>query len=104
MSSPATGDLLPATLVSQENVVRLLASREAGVKRVHTLQTLNIPLELGGTLYFTPAFGMDLSLGLTFWVPMQDCLHEESGSRYCTSDNLDAQTSFFIGGGFTFLP
>jgi hypothetical protein len=35
---------------------------------------------------------------------MQDCLHEESGSRYCTSDNLDAQTSFFIGGGFTFLP
>lgn len=98
---PATVD---PTLVTQASVVRLLASDRIGAKRIHTLQSLNIPVELGATLYLTEAVGIDLSLGLTFWLPQQDCLHEENGARYCTSDGLDTQTSFFIGGGFTFLP
>ena len=84
--------------------MRLVVQQEAGIKRVHTIQSLNVPIELGATFYFTPAFGVDLSLGLTFWLPQQDCLHDGTESRFCTSDGLDAQTSFFFGGGLSFLP
>jgi hypothetical protein len=92
------------SLVSEEDIVALVVQQEAGVKRVHTLQTLNVPIELGATFYFTPAFGMDLSLGMTFWIPQQECLHDGQDSRFCRSSGIDTKTSFFIGGGFSFLP
>lgn len=92
------------SLVSQDDVVRLAVTRELGAKRVHTLQTINIPIELGATLYFTPAFGMDLSMGLTFWIPQQDCLHDGTDARYCKTSGIDTKTSFFVGAGFSFLP
>jgi tetratricopeptide (TPR) repeat protein len=91
-------------LVTGDSVARLLATREVGAERIHTLQTLNIPVELGATLFLTPAFGLDLSLGLTFWVPIQECLHDSEDSRFCSTEGLDMQTSFFIGGGVHFLP
>jgi tetratricopeptide (TPR) repeat protein len=91
-------------LVTGESVARLLATRELGAERIHTLQTLNIPVEIGATLFLTPAVGLDLSLGLTFWVPIQDCLHDNKDNRYCATEGLDMQTSFFIGGGLSFLP
>jgi len=92
------------SLVSEEDIVRLVVQQEAGVKRVHTMQSLNVPIELGATFYFTPAFGMDLSLGLTLWFPQQECLHDGQDSRFCRTEGLDTKTSFFIGGGFSFLP
>jgi hypothetical protein len=98
---PATVD---PSLVNQDDVVRLAVNQQLGAERVHTVQTLNIPLELGATFYVTPAFGFDLSLGMTFWIPTQDCLHDGTDARFCTSDGLDTKTSFFIGGGVSFLP
>jgi tetratricopeptide (TPR) repeat protein len=92
------------SLVSEDDIVALVVQQETGVKRVHTLQTLNVPIELGATFYFTPAFGMDLSLGMTFWIPQQECLHDGQDSRFCRSSGIDTKTSFFIGGGFSFLP
>jgi hypothetical protein len=92
------------SLVNEEDVVRLAVASEIGAERVHTLQTLNVPVELGATFYVTPAFGIDMSLGMTFWIPTQDCLHDGQDARFCTSDNLDTKTSFFIGAGLSFLP
>lgn len=92
------------SVVNESDIVSLAVKQEAGVKRVHTVQTLNIPIELGTTFYITPAFGLDLSLGLTVWVPQQDCLHDGTNARYCTTDGLETKTSFFFGGGLSFLP
>jgi tetratricopeptide (TPR) repeat protein len=101
LPAPETVD---PSLVDQAGIARLIATQEAGVDRVHTLQTINLPLELGATLYFIESVGVDLMLGLTFWIPQQDCLHDGQDARFCTSDGVDSRTSFFIGGGFTFLP
>jgi tetratricopeptide (TPR) repeat protein len=80
-----------------------LAKSEAGLDHVHTLQSINIPFELGGTFFITEGFGVDLSLGLTLWLPQQDCLHDEK-DRLCVDSGLSTQTSFFVGGGLMFLP
>ena len=68
------------------------------------LQSINLPLELGGSFYFTKGFGIDLALGTDAWLPQQSCLHDDSDTRLCTETDLDCQTSFFIGGGLAFLP
>ncbi|HMI90027.1 MAG TPA: hypothetical protein VK509_01630, partial [Polyangiales bacterium] len=86
------------------DLTRALAAREVGVDYVRTIQSINIPLELGATFYITSGFGIDLSMALTFWLPQQDCLHEDDKTRLCLDSDLDGQTSFFIGGGLSFLP
>jgi len=101
LPAPETVD---PSLVDQAGIARLYATQEAGVDRIHTLQTINVPLEIGGTFYLLPAVGVDLMLGLTFWLPQQDCLHDGQDARFCKSDGIDSRTSFFVGGGFTFLP
>ena len=83
---------------------RALIAEEAGVDYVRTIRSINIPLELGATFYITKGFGIDLSLALTFWIPGQDCLHEDDKTRLCIEDGLEGQTSFFVGGGLSFLP
>jgi hypothetical protein len=74
-----------------------------GVDSVHTLQTLNVPFELGGAFYITPSFGVDLLLGLTLWLPQQSCLHNGQ-DRLCIDSGLKSQTSLYMGGGLVFLP
>jgi tetratricopeptide (TPR) repeat protein len=86
------------------DLTRALGAREVGVDYVRTIQSINIPLELGATFYITSGFGIDLSMALTFWLPQQDCLHEDDKTRLCIDSDLDGQTSFFIGGGLSFLP
>lgn len=88
-----------------------IAKQGVGVDQVHTIQSINIPIELGATFYITPAFGIDLAMALTFWLPQQSCLHADApqGSnrkldRLCGDKNLKSQQSFFIGGGLSFLP
>lgn len=78
-------------------------NQAVGFDRVHTLQSLNIPFELGGTFFVTDSVGFDLGVGLTLWLPQQSCLHNGS-DRLCTGSGLKTQTSLFMGGGVTLLP
>lgn len=87
----------------RQDLANALASQMAGVELINTIQSINIPIELGGTFYITEGFGIDLALALTFWLPQQSCLHDSS-NRLCTDKNLKSQTSFFVGGGLSFLP
>jgi hypothetical protein len=80
-----------------------LARAMAGVDSVRTVQSLNIPFELGGAFYITESFGIDLSLALTLWMPQQSCLHDGQ-DRLCVESNLKNQTSLFMGGGIVLLP
>jgi tetratricopeptide (TPR) repeat protein len=77
--------------------------QNAGVDRVHTVQSINVPFELGGTFFVTEGFGFDLGVGLTLWLPQQSCLHNGS-DHLCTNSGLKSQTSLFLGGGVSFLP
>jgi len=52
----------------QDALARALASEQAGVTLVQTIQSINIPIELGATFYITKGFGIDLSMALTFWL------------------------------------
>lgn len=80
-----------------------IAMQMTGVSQVRTVQSLNFPIELGGTLFLTEGMGLNLVLGLTFWFPTASCLHDDKDSL-CTESGLDTQTSFFIGTGLSFLP
>jgi tetratricopeptide (TPR) repeat protein len=91
----------PNTVAPNSAQARLL-QQDASVDRVHTVQSLNVPFELGGTFYVTEAVGFDLAAALTLWLPQQSCLHENP-NRQCTSANLKSQTTLFIGGGVSFL-
>ena len=74
-----------------------------GIGDVATLQTMNIPLQLGATFYVTRGFGIDLSVSFTFWLPQQICYHDGS-DNYCTDEGLDTLNSLFIGAGVSVLP
>lgn len=91
----------------QMELVRLIGAQQAAEKvggdRVHTIQSINVPLELGATFYVTAGFGIDLAMALTFWLPQQSCLHDEK-DKLCFDSGLESQTSLFIGGGLSFLP
>jgi tetratricopeptide (TPR) repeat protein len=87
----------------QDALARALGSEMAGVDLVHTIQSINIPIELGGTFFITEGLGIDLAMALTFWLPQQSCLHDEN-DRLCSDKSPNSQTSFFIGGGLSFLP
>jgi hypothetical protein len=64
---------------------------------------MNVPLDLGVTFWMTRGVGLDLSLAFTFWLPQQLCYHDGK-DNYCVDKDLDVRKSFFIGGGFQFLP
>ncbi|HET6338100.1 MAG TPA: hypothetical protein VFG30_32985, partial [Polyangiales bacterium] len=74
-----------------------------GIGDFATLQTINIPIELGATFYVTRGVGIDLSLAFTFWLPQQLCYHDGK-DNFCVDEGLDMRKSFFVGGGVTFLP
>ena len=95
---PAMVDITALDAASQSDFVK----GKLGLDRVHTIQSINLPFELGASFYITQGFGLNLSLGLTLWLPQQDCLHDESDKR-CTDSNLSSQQSFSVGGGLTFL-
>ena len=95
--------MIDPTMVDTTDIARQMGAQQAGVDLVHTLQSINVPFELGATFYVTEGFGIDLALGLTLWLPQQDCLHDGE-DRVCTEDGLETQTSFFVGGGVSFLP
>jgi hypothetical protein len=82
---------------------RRLIMQRLGIGELATVQTLNLPLELGATLYVTRGFGIDLSFAFTFWFPQQLCYHDDE-DRYCTDKGLETMHSLFIGGGVQFLP
>ena len=87
----------------QMELMRLLVADKVGVDRVRTIQSINLPLELGATFFITQGFGIDLATALTFWLPQQECLHDGK-NKLCYDSGLKSQTSFFIGGGLAFLP
>lgn len=80
-----------------------IAMEKTGVSTVRTVQSLNLPLELGATLFVTEGMGLDLAMSFTFWFPSASCVHDDKDSL-CVEDGLDTQTSFFIGTGLSFLP
>jgi hypothetical protein len=99
--------MIDPNAVDPNDVVQQMAASAAGVDLVRTIQSINVPLELGGTFWITEGIGIDLALGLTFWLPQQDCLHDNlfgGQERLCREDGLKSQTSFFVGGGIAFLP
>jgi tetratricopeptide (TPR) repeat protein len=95
--------MIDPNAVDPDIIARQMAANAAGVDLVQTIQSINVPLELGATFWITKGFGVDLALGLTFWLPQQECLHDGE-DRLCTEDGLESQTSFFVGGGVAFLP
>jgi hypothetical protein len=95
--------MIDPTTVDPLELQNALAKQMAGVDRLHSIQSINVPLELGATFYVTPGFGIDLAMALTFWIPQQECLHDEK-DKLCFESGLSSQTSFFIGGGLSFLP
>jgi hypothetical protein len=88
---------------SEDEAIDALARQMSGLSGWISLQSINVPLELGTTFYLTGGFGIDLNMALTFWLPQQWCLHDEK-DRFCTDKGLETQKTFFIGGGFSFLP
>jgi hypothetical protein len=80
-----------------------IGMQKAGVSQVMTLQTVNVPIELGATFFITKGMGIDLAMALTFWMPTQLCYHDDK-SRFCSDQGLKTTKSFFIGGGLSFLP
>jgi tetratricopeptide (TPR) repeat protein len=95
--------MIDPNAIDPDIIARQMAANAAGVDLVHTIQSINVPLELGGTFWITKGFGVNLALGLTFWLPQQECLHD-GDDRLCTEEGLESQTSFFAGGGLAFLP
>lgn len=87
----------PATLMDA------LLTSQTGVDDVLTIQSVNIPIDLGVTLYVSEGLGIDLAMALTFWLPTQACLHQSS-DRLCADEAPDSQISYFIGAGLNFLP
>ena len=79
------------------------ARQMAGVELVRTIQSINVPIDLGVTFYVTESIGIDLAAALTFWLPQQSCDHDNE-DRICTEDGLKSQTSLFFGAGIAFLP
>jgi tetratricopeptide (TPR) repeat protein len=77
--------------------------QKLGIGDFATIQTLNVPIELGATFYVTKGVGIDLSVAFTFWFPSQLCYHDGQ-DNYCTDKGLETMKSLFIGGGLTFLP
>ena len=77
-----------------------------------TVESFNVPIELGATFYVTSGFGLSATLAMTFWVPVQTCLHDSSDAlcfddgQTVRGDVFGTETikSLFIGGGLTFLP
>ncbi len=84
-------------------VVNQVARQQTGIGNVVTTQTMNVPIHLGATFFLTSGIGIDLSMALTFWLPSELCYHD-SKDTYCVTSGLKSQTSFFIGGGLSFLP
>jgi hypothetical protein len=78
-------------------------AQSLGVNQVITQQSMNVPLELGVTLYLTRGVGLTLNGAFTFWIPSQLCYHDNS-DRYCVEKGLKVQKSLFVGGGLSFLP
>lgn len=76
---------------------------ELGVRHAATIQSYNIPIELGVSFFVTEGLALELASALTFWVPTQACYLEES-DRVCYDSKLKTQTSLYFGAGLTFLP
>jgi tetratricopeptide (TPR) repeat protein len=95
--------MVDITAVDPADLQRALAAREVGLDAVRTIQSVNVPIELGATFWITEGFGLNLAGALTFWLPTQDCLHDGS-DRLCYDSELDSQTSLTVMGGLAFLP
>ncbi len=102
-AKPIDESMIDPTLLLQPGAEADIARQMAGVDSVRTIQSINIPIELGATFWVTKSFGLDLAMALTFWLPQQDCVHDGEDTL-CEESGLDGQTSFFIGGGLAFLP
>ena len=76
---------------------------EIGLGDTVTLQTINVPIDLGFTWYFTETFGLTANAQLMWWIPMQECFHDAS-DKVCYDDKLDTMMSFYAGVGFGMLP
>ena len=46
---------IDVTTVDPNDLVRAMSAQKAGVDRVHSIQSINIPLELGATFFVTGA-------------------------------------------------
>ncbi len=88
---------------SPDAVASAVGMQMTGVSYVRTVQSINMPLELGATLFVTEGMGLDLAMAFTFWFPSDSCLHDDKDAL-CSDQGLDTQTSFFIGAGLSFLP
>lgn len=80
-----------------------VAQNELGVGDTVTLQTMNVPLELGFTWYFTEGVGVSINGQYTFWIPSQECFHDAS-DRLCYESGLTTLKSMYVGVGLNFLP
>lgn len=87
-----------------EDVLNSVAKDSSGISDLVTLQSYNIPLELGVSFYLTPGMALSLSSALTFYRPVQQCYFTElSGDHVCYDSDLRAQTSLYIGFGLSLL-
>ncbi|MDH5673317.1 MAG: PEGA domain-containing protein [Myxococcales bacterium] len=96
---PTMIDLTAADQTSQTDIAR----RQLGVGDLLTIQSVNLPLELGAVFYVTKTFGFHVAGQLTFWFPIQECIHD-GDDAICVEEGLEDQTSLSITGGLSFLP
>lgn len=74
-----------------------------GIGDTVTVQTYNVPLEIGGAFYITKGMAVELTAAFSFWIPTQKCYWDAS-DHVCFSDQLDTLKSIYIGAGLSFLP
>lgn len=89
--------------VDATDVAGQLAKSQLGVSYGVTVQSWNIPLELGLDFYLTKGLALQLATAFTFWIPTQECVWDQN-DHVCYDSNIKAQKSFYIGAGLSFLP
>lgn len=92
-----------ASDVTADTTLESGIKNEIGLGDTVTLQTVNVPIDLGFTWYFTETFGLTANAQLMWWLPMQQCFHDAS-DKVCYEDDLDTLMSFYAGIGFGMLP
>lgn len=90
------------TMVDAGDAANLLAE-QAGIGDTISIQSVNIPIEVGGAFYLTSSLAVEVTAALNFWLQSQQC-YWDANDRVCFEDGLETLKSFYLGAGLSFLP
>lgn len=98
----ATDQVVDFTQVDTSDAATLVAD-QLNVGDTVSIQSVNVPIEIGGAFYLTSTLALEVTAALNFWVQTQEC-YWDANDRTCFEDNLDTLKSFYLGAGLSFLP